>query len=92
MSSVAIVSVLIGALLGGRYKVMVLVPLIGIILVVTLAAGYASDAGGWSTLLIGLVIAGCVQLGYVLGVLSKYLLDTGPRRRVTVNATARSLS
>jgi hypothetical protein len=73
--SMLIVSVfLIGAALGVRFKVLILIPAIGLAFIAILAGGIArSDSA--SAILIAFVLASiCLQIGYFCGIVMQYWL------------------
>ena len=62
-----LISGVVGATLGLRYKMLVLFPAIcGVLAVVVLDAGTHGD-GVWRTVLMAVGAVTCLQLGYVLG-------------------------
>ena len=62
----------IGAALGVRFKVLVLVPAIGLAFIAILAGGVARG-DSVSTILIAIVLASsCLQIGYLCGILVRY--------------------
>ena len=73
--SMLIVSVfLIGAALGVRFKVLILIPAIGLAFIAILAGGIArSDSA--SAILIAFVLASiCLQIGYFCGIVMQHWL------------------
>lgn len=67
--STLILPFLLGALLGTRFRVLVLFPVIGAVVAVALVAGLVGG-NGLSALVIGAALAvSCVQLGYFAGML-----------------------
>jgi hypothetical protein len=73
--SMLIVSVfLIGAALGVRFKVLILIPAIGLAFITILAGGIArSDSA--SAILIAFVLASiCLQIGYFCGIVMQHRL------------------
>jgi len=59
--------VLVGAVLGLRFKVLVLVPMICAALPVIVVSGITRGEGVWRLALAMIVVAISLQLGYVLG-------------------------
>jgi hypothetical protein len=88
MSSLAIISLLAGAVLGGRLKVLALVPIIGIGLATVLAVAWTVGASWSSTGTATALVAGGLQLGYVAGVLSHHMLAVARASRLRVGASA----
>ena len=68
------VSFLVGASLGARYKVFVLVPTTYIAAVVATVAGVELGYYFWSLLLFVLLAVTAMQLGYVIGMIARQLL------------------
>jgi hypothetical protein len=73
MSMLALLSFLIGALLGMRFKVLILVPIslaITAVVVIAIARG-----DGLSTMLLAeALVLCCLQIGYLGGLLTRYML------------------
>ncbi len=67
MATFAILSFLLGAVLGHRFKVLVLVPAIAVGLVVTIGIGIARADDVWLIGLTGALISACIQIGYLCG-------------------------
>jgi hypothetical protein len=76
MIMLAVISAPVGAVLGLRYKVLVLVPSPGVIAVAL--AGVAHGDGAWSILLSSVAMATVVQLGYLLGVFTRFAAPCVP--------------
>jgi hypothetical protein len=72
MSTLALVSTLLGALIGMRFKVLVLVPTITFALIVILAYGMAFATGASRILIAIAVASSCIQIGYMVSVLARY--------------------
>ena len=77
MVMIAICSSLVGAVLGTRLKVLVLFPamLLGFALLLGVAAIHGSPAS--STFAAAAVLAICLQLGYLGGLLTRHCLTLG---------------
>jgi hypothetical protein len=71
----SIVSLLVGALLARRFRIIVLVPATLTVLVIAIGAGVAQASSGW--FVVGMIAAASVsiQAGYFLGMLIQYGLD-----------------
>jgi hypothetical protein len=74
MTTFAMTAVLIGAVLGQRFKVLILGPAIIIGLAVTLAIGVVHYDNLWSTLLVMALITTALQIGYLGGVVIRYVI------------------
>jgi len=87
MSMLVLLAILIGGVLGMRFKVLILVPAIGLALITTLVVG-AAHGDRASSILIGAVSASiCLQIGYIFGLLTRYsteLTRAAHMRRVTL--------
>jgi hypothetical protein len=64
---IAIVCVVAGAVLGLRYNVLVLVPAVTLAMLLAVAVGVARAESFWSIVLMTIVFAAAVQLGYLAG-------------------------
>jgi hypothetical protein len=65
----AIISVLAGIALGLRYKVFILVPAVGLIIMFAVAGGVAHGDRLWSILLAMMILGTAVQFGYLAGIM-----------------------
>ena len=74
MTMLAMTAVLIGAVLGQRFKVLILVPAIIIGLAVILAIGMAHHDNLWSTLLAMALITTALQIGYLGGIVIRFVI------------------
>ena len=75
---------LTGAVLGMRFKVLILAPAIGVTIIAVFAAGMARGEDLPAILLAGLLALICLQIGYLGGVLTRYtmtLARAGSRRK-----------
>jgi len=74
----ALISLLLGMVLGQRFKVLALVPVIAVWLPVATGIGFVRyGACGPTLLLVALAIAG-LQIGYLAGVVIRYSLGGAP--------------
>ena len=72
MSTLILLSILFGALMGVRFKVFVLIPAIPFTLIVMLAYGMAFGTS-LSRISIAIAVAvSCLQIGYIFGILARY--------------------
>ena len=74
MIIMAISALLIGALLSMRYKVLVLIPVLGIGLAAIVAAGLVDGAPFSSIGVASLLFAVCLQVGYIVGGVTRLLV------------------
>ena len=68
MMTFSMVSLLVGAVLGQRFQVIVLVPAVAIALVLAIGTGVTHGDTGWSIVLMGAAAATSVQIGYLIGI------------------------
>jgi hypothetical protein len=68
MMILSIISLLVGALLGQRFKVMVLMPATAIVLVVAIGTGVTHAHTAWSIILMAAAAATSMQIGYLIGI------------------------
>jgi hypothetical protein len=72
--ALTIICFLIGAALGMRFKVLIVIPVIGLALLGTAAVGIAHGDPIGSVVLTMVLIATTLQLGYLAGVVSRHVL------------------
>lgn len=72
MSVLLPVAFLIGAALGLRFKVLILVPAIGAALIGILASGLISGAHLTDTMILAVLVSACLQFGYISGNFARY--------------------
>ena len=72
MSTLVLLSILLGALLGMRFKVFVLIPAIAFALIVILAYGTAFRIGLSGIFLAIAVASSCLQIGYMFSIIARY--------------------
>ena len=65
---------LAGAIFGMRYKILILVPAVGCILVVVFAGGLARDDSMAATMLATMLASASLQIGYLCGALMRQTL------------------
>ena len=75
----AMVSLLVGVVLGQRFKVLVLAPATAIVLV--LAVGVMHDRTAWSIVLVAAAAATSMQIGYLVGIGVHHVLAAALSRR-----------
>ena len=81
MITFSTISLLVGAALGQRFKVMVLMPAIAIVLGLSIAIGVTHAQSDWSIVLTAAIAATCLQIGYFVGVGIRHVLETALSRR-----------
>lgn len=67
MLLLATISLLVGAVLAQRFKIMILIPATGIMLVVAVGAGVAQAHTVWWTILMIAAAGASMQVGYIIG-------------------------
>ena len=77
----AMVSLLVGMVLGQRFSVLILVPGIGLALVVTIVAGIARADAAWPIILTSAAVVTSLQIGYLAGTALRHLLVAGRASR-----------
>ena len=75
MMTLSLVSFLIGAALAQRFKVMVLIPMIVIVLSFSFATGVAHALTAWSVALMAAAAAIFLQIGYFVGIGVRHALE-----------------
>jgi hypothetical protein len=71
---------LVGAVLGLRYKVLALVPAVGVAMMVVLITGIARGDSGWLILGAAATAATVLQIGYLAGTLTRFAIAGAPLR------------
>jgi hypothetical protein len=88
MTMLTLCCALAGSVLGLRYKVLALVPAIGLALLVTVTTGIARAEGAWAVLGAAAAVATAVQIGYLAGTLTRFTIAGVRLRRVRTRTTA----
>jgi hypothetical protein len=76
MVSLAVCAAMVGAALGSRFKVLVLVPATAITALATMAVAVCAGAGAWSTLMLSLDAVISLQVGYIGGLVIDVVTTT----------------
>jgi putative Ca2+/H+ antiporter (TMEM165/GDT1 family) len=74
MITISMISLLIGAVLAQRFKVIVLIPAIAIFSGLAIIAAHADSA--WSIVLLAAATTTCLQIGYFVGIGVRHALET----------------
>jgi hypothetical protein len=77
----SLIGFLVGAALGQRFSVIVLVPAIVIFSGLAMVAEGAARSG-WSMVVMAVTTAICLQIGYFVGICIRYLLQKKSRARM----------
>jgi hypothetical protein len=72
--ALAIISLLVGMVLGQRFRVLVLLPTIAIVVLVTVGAGLVQADSGWSIVLMAAATAASLQIGYLAGIAIRHIM------------------
>jgi multisubunit Na+/H+ antiporter MnhG subunit len=75
------ISFLVGAALGQRFKVFVLLPATSLVLICTIAAGIARAPDVWSIAVAAVCVTIALQIGYLIGTGIRYLFAADGRAR-----------
>ncbi len=75
--TLSIISFLVGAGLGQRFKVMVLLPAFAVVLVLAVGAGVALAQTAWSIALTAIIAGTSLQIGYFVGIGVHHVLTAG---------------
>jgi hypothetical protein len=84
MALLSIVCILIGALLGLRFRVLVLVPATAICIFVVLFVELSSGAGAVWSLIDAVIAAALVQVGYLAGVVMSFFVTEADRPKIAI--------
>ena len=89
MSTLILLATLLGAVLGMRFKVFILIPAIGFALIVILADGIARGTSVSGILIAAVIASSCLQIGYILSIITRYgiaLARAGRLRKVSLRS------
>ena len=82
MITFSLISLFVGAALGQRFKIRVLIPALAILVIVAAGAGFMQARSGWYVVLIVATTATCLQIGYFFGIgIVRHLLTAALSRR-----------
>jgi hypothetical protein len=91
MMMLAILSLLAGMVLGQRFKVLILIPAIAASLIVAVAAGIARADDIWSIVMMAVLAATSLQIGYLGGTAIRVMIvatRASRRRHASLQASA----
>jgi hypothetical protein len=74
MSTLFVLAALLGAVLGMRFKVLILIPAIGFALIVIIVDGIARGTNVYGILIAGIVASACLQIGYIFSIVTRYCI------------------
>lgn len=86
MAIVVMITFLVGMILGLRFRVLILLPVIAIVLAAVFAGRLAHAEFLTHVTLAAILSVTCLQLGYLGGVISRCLLSTLPRQAASSRA------
>ena len=78
MILLAAISLLVGAVLAQRFKVMVLVPATGFMLVAAMGTAFVQAHTAWWTILVAAAGVASLQIGYFIGLGIRCVLEEAP--------------
>jgi len=76
MTTLTIVSFLMGVTLGQRFKVMVLMPAMLLVPGIWIVTGIAHAQSAWAIAFMVATAAACLQIGYIVGIGLRHILST----------------
>ena len=92
MMTLSMISFLVGAVLGQRFKIIVLIPAFAIMLFLAVGTGLAHAQTAWSIVLLAIAAATCLQTGYLVGIGAHHILTTALSRRSSSLASTTAAS
>ena len=87
MTMLVLCCALAGAVLGLRFKVLVLVPAIGLAVLIVVVSGVARADGTWAIVGAAAAVATVLQIGYLAGTLTRFAIASGRGGRPRPAAT-----
>src|ERR1700674_5438108 len=81
MMTSLIISSLAGMVLGQRFKVLILLPAVGVAVIAATGAGIARGDQFWSIVLLAIAVTVALQMGYLIGTGIRSLLAAGRASR-----------
>jgi membrane protein DedA with SNARE-associated domain len=90
MIILSMVSLLIGAVLGQGFKVIVLMPATAIVLALAVGTGAAHAHTVWMIVVMTATTATSMQIGYFIGIGIRHLMAAALSSRSSLNSTAAS--
>jgi hypothetical protein len=84
MVLLSIICILIGALLGLRFRVLVLVPATAICIFLVLLVGLSSGAGAAWTVIVAVIASALLQIGYLGGVAISFFVPETDRPKIAI--------
>jgi len=87
MSMLILLAFLLGAVLGMRFKVFILIPAIGFTLLAVLLVGAARGDSVSGMLIAAVLASSCLQIGYMFGIIARYsvaLARVGRLRKISL--------
>lgn len=87
--TLSLISLLIGAALGQRFKVVVLLPAGAMALLAAVRTGVAEAQTVWEIILLAAAAATCLQIGYFVGIYIRHALTAALSKRAPPLASPR---
>jgi hypothetical protein len=87
--TLAMISLVVGMVLGQRFKVLVLLPAIALALFMAIGGGIVRAESAWWIVLVAASAATSLQIGYLIGVGIRHVLLAGRASRSPVTSLTR---
>jgi hypothetical protein len=87
--TLAMISLVVGMVLGQRFKVLVLLPAIALALVLAIGGGIVRAESAWWIVLVAAAAATSLQIGYLIGVGIRHALVAARASRSPVTSLTR---
>jgi hypothetical protein len=81
MLAMSMICLLLGAVLGQRFTVLVLVPAMAIVMVLSVGAGWTHPQYAWWIVKMAGAAAICLQCGYFAGIIIRHFLVAVPTKQ-----------
>jgi len=81
MLAISMICLLLGAVLGQRFTVLVLVPAMAIVMVLSVGAGWTHPQYAWWIVKMAGAAAICLQCGYFAGIIIRHFLVAVPSQQ-----------
>ena len=78
MLAISMLCLLLGAMLGQRFTVLVLVPAMAIVMILSVGAGSVHPESAWWIVKMAGAAAICLQCGYFAGIMMRHFLAEAP--------------
>jgi hypothetical protein len=82
MAIIVLLVFLLGAVLGMRFKVLILIPVIAFALISIVAGGIGSGDSFWAALTAAVLASVCLQIGYLGGTVTRHTMALARAQRL----------